>query len=322
MNPLLSIIVPAYNISQYINRCIQSLNLIEYTTEVEIIIVNDGSSDNTLDVINQIAAQYTFIKIIDKPNCGPSSARNAGIKAANGLYIWFIDGDDVVSPKSIETIISYLHSNKDVYIIDHYNCYNGKAEYYSLNFEGTEMPGIEVLKINGAMQAWITISRRELLQTYHIYFTEGILHEDFEWNIRLFCLADKVEHINKALYYYYTDHPYSIMNTVSANSPIGYASCVLTISNFQNCNPQLTANQLEIIRKMVAVGITFSMLRCKNIRKEEFKKVLFFYKKNKTLIASYLRYSTKFHYILSFLMIISPKLCIKYYTFIKGHKIL
>lgn len=317
MNPLLSIIIPAYNISQYINRCIQSLNLIRYTKEVEIIIVNDGSSDNTLDVINQIASQYASIKIVNKPNGGPSSARNAGINVANGLYIWFIDGDDTVSSDSIATIISYLHSNKDVYIMDHYNCYNGETEYYSLNFEGVEMSGIDVLKINGAMQAWISICKRELLQTHHIYFTEGILHEDFEWSIRLFCLAVKVEHIDKALYYYHTDRPSSIMNTVSANSPIGYASCALTINNFQNKYLELTSNQLNVIRKMVAIGITFSMLRCKNMKKKEFAKVLAFYKKNKRLFTSYLRCSTKFHYILSFLMAISPKLCIKCYTSIK-----
>lgn len=101
----LSIIIPAYNIESYISACIESvLDQDISETEYELIIINDGSSDKTLSVIKKYDS-IENIRIIDQINRGLSEARNIGVKHAKGKYIWFIDGDDTITPMCLKNIL-------------------------------------------------------------------------------------------------------------------------------------------------------------------------------------------------------------------------
>ena len=102
--PKVSVIVPAYNIAPYIERCVQSL--CEQTLEsIEIIVVDDGSTDGTQGLCKSLASHDSRIKVITQENQGVSAARNAGIKAARGKYIGFVDGDDFVRPNMYESML-------------------------------------------------------------------------------------------------------------------------------------------------------------------------------------------------------------------------
>lgn len=105
MNDLISIIVPAYNIQPYIARCLDSL-LAQTYKEIQIIVIDDGSTDGTADVLEEYAKQYSNIGILRQENRGVSSARIAGIKKAAGEYIGFVDGDDWVEPDMFEILIN------------------------------------------------------------------------------------------------------------------------------------------------------------------------------------------------------------------------
>lgn len=98
-----SIIVAVYNIEKYINQCIESIINQTYS-EIEIILVNDGSTDNSLHILQEWKQKDNRIKIINKKNGGLSSARNEGLKVATGEYVAYIDGDDWVSPKMFEKL--------------------------------------------------------------------------------------------------------------------------------------------------------------------------------------------------------------------------
>ena len=107
MSKKVSVIVPVYNIENYIEGCIKSLISQTYTNE-EIILVNDGSTDNSLNVCEQFAGLDNRIKIVNKTNGGLSSARNAGIDVATGDYIMFIDGDDYIAANTLLELVSQI----------------------------------------------------------------------------------------------------------------------------------------------------------------------------------------------------------------------
>ena len=121
----ISVIVPVYNVEPYLPQCLDSL--IEQTfNDIEIICVNDGSTDGSLNVLNHYAAKDSRIKVIDKPNGGVSSARNRGLDAAQGEYISFVDGDDWLKQNAYEEIISAVDKrNVDMAVFGYYEYLDG-----------------------------------------------------------------------------------------------------------------------------------------------------------------------------------------------------
>ena len=104
----LTLVVPCYNSEEYLNHCLDTL--IVGGDDVEIIVVNDGSKDRTLEIAKEYQTQYpNIIKIIDKENGGLSSARNKGLEIATGKYISFIDSDDYIAPNTIEDIVEFFY---------------------------------------------------------------------------------------------------------------------------------------------------------------------------------------------------------------------
>ena len=101
---LVSVIIPAYNIEDYIGRCLDSV-LSQTYKNLEIIVIDDGSSDRTGEILDDYEKKNHRMKVIHKENGGVSSARNIGIDRANGDYIGFVDGDDRVDPKLFETLV-------------------------------------------------------------------------------------------------------------------------------------------------------------------------------------------------------------------------
>lgn len=107
MNPELSFIIPAFNCSKYISDCILSLIQQDLSPEnYEIIIINDGSTDNTRSILTDFQEKYKNIKVYDQDNHGRDYARNQGVKKAKGDYIWFIDNDDYITANCIKKLIS------------------------------------------------------------------------------------------------------------------------------------------------------------------------------------------------------------------------
>lgn len=108
---LISIIIPVYNAEKYINRCIKSIINQSYL-ELEIIVVNDGSTDNSLSICETLATQDNRIKVISQDNGGVSKARNTGLRSAKGEYVMFLDSDDYMLPDMCKTMLDVLHSKQ------------------------------------------------------------------------------------------------------------------------------------------------------------------------------------------------------------------
>lgn len=115
-HPLVSILVPVYNVELYLRQCLDSLKK-QSLTDIEIICVNDGSTDGSLDILNDYASTDNRIKIINKRNGGLPSARNAGLDAATGEYVGFVDGDDFVEPDMFKKLyLAAKHEKADIVV--------------------------------------------------------------------------------------------------------------------------------------------------------------------------------------------------------------
>ncbi len=131
---LLSVIIPAYNAERFIVNCVESV-LAQTYKNIEVIIVNDNSTDHTGRICSELAAKYRQLKIINQ-KCGGPFSRNVGLKTASGEYIAFIDSDDYISPIMYETLINLLKKNNaDIAICNRYRNINEKNDYENMDVE-------------------------------------------------------------------------------------------------------------------------------------------------------------------------------------------
>lgn len=213
MSLKISVIVPIYNREKYLDRCIQSIINQTYR-DLEIILVNDGSTDSSGDICENYKKTDDRIRVIHQKNSGPSVTRNSGLKIASGDYISFIDSDDYIDKTAYETLTKYLNDQKIDVLNFGYYCVN------ELNGHCQEVPtkGIphnviisksdirEYIKTaNKNTFLWFScrnLFRRELLESNSIYFVDKILSEDSIFNMQAMLSADKILAVDEAFYYY------------------------------------------------------------------------------------------------------------------------
>ena len=224
----LSIIVPVYNVEKYIEKCLNSLCNLE--TENEIIIVNDGSTDSSLKIVEEFKKNYDNenIIIISQENKGLSEARNTGLRKAKGEYVSFIDSDDFVDKKLYEMMIKEVIKDKVDYGIGKYSyCYeNTDKKQYNDNeikeiigkFQSNPLKkGKEWLKIlkkedKYGPEVWDDIYKREFLVKNNLFFKPDRLHEDEIFTLEVFLKAEKVKYY-AIPFYCYLQRENSIMKT-------------------------------------------------------------------------------------------------------------
>ncbi|MGL5933462.1 MAG: glycosyltransferase [Cetobacterium sp.] len=219
----LSIIVPIYNVEIYLRECLDSLYSIR-NIKKEIILVNDGSTDDSLRIIKEYKKKYSDeTVIIDKENRGLSSARNAGLDVAKGKYISFIDSDDFINPERYEDF--FLKGKKmelDIIVGTAIKYRNGDLEEFyrdnNLIDEGI-ITGSDFLDISFKTNSYRAevvddIYLSSLIKDNKIKFKENLLHEDELFTPQVFSEAKRVKLINKT-FYYYRQRTGSIMYTKS-----------------------------------------------------------------------------------------------------------
>ena len=206
--PYLTIVIPVYNVEAYIKRCLDSIVVLNIPC-YEIIVVNDGTKDNSMDIVNEYAGRYDNIKVINQDNMGLGAARNTGLKAATGDYVYFLDSDDYVDPALFTQLISERNSLYDVIIGDYYIEEKGNITYgpYHINDNGRiEMNGTAFFckyyrkYINTSV--WRYVYRRDFLKKSNFLFTEGIYHEDVNWSPKVLIGAQNVLYVPIPFYFY------------------------------------------------------------------------------------------------------------------------
>ena len=206
----LSIIIPVYNVEQYLHSCVQSVITQTYQ-DLQVILVNDGSTDSSGVLCDQLAQQDSRIQVVHKTNGGLSDARNAGLRVATGEYVAFLDSDDVyLLNDGLEQLMALAQAEQpDVLLfqaVDVYPHHQTARKAYDVDYMATHS-GVEVFAQlvrtqSFNMSACFQLIRRELLEQHQIYFEKGLLSEDIDWSLRLWKYVQRVRAINLPMYGY------------------------------------------------------------------------------------------------------------------------
>ncbi|GHU69616.1 hypothetical protein FACS189413_08810 [Bacteroidia bacterium] len=209
MQKRLSFIVPVYNVRDYVIRCLTALvNQNIPATDYEIIVVNDGSSDDSLALVTEFAQSYSNIQIINQENQGVSVARNRGFEWAGSQYIWFIDSDDWITQNCLKDLLAVLEENQlDMLCVGpsvaaqaDFDHYFSKEKSLSSRISGKEA----LLRGNYFIAPWCYIFRKELLSENKIQFMPHVRYEDEEYIPRVLYYAKNVMNLtNFSVYFYY-----------------------------------------------------------------------------------------------------------------------
>ena len=245
---LVSVIIPAYNIEDYIGRCLDSIISQTYKN-LEIIVVDDGSRDYTGEILDNYAKKDRRIKVIHKENGGVSSARNKGIEAAEGDYIGFIDGDDLIEPEMYKTLVDLLEEeNADIAHCGYQMVFPDRIDYYhntgKKKIQTTE-EGLKDLLSGEMIEPGLVnkLYKNELIKNCRLNETVKI-NEDLLMNYQLFKLSQK------SVYYDITPYSYMIRSSsaTGANSLITKREDSLRVLN-QIKDDCINNNLLSIIYK-------------------------------------------------------------------------
>lgn len=208
-NQLVSIILPVYNVGEYLEECFYSIVKQTYSN-IEIIFVDDGSTDNSAELLEKFKALDSRVRVFRKENGGVSTAKNVGLKHANGEYITFIDPDDYVSDNYIEYLLSLsLSNNADIALslemFDNYNTEQVKEE--KINIINSDEALYELLTYKYNIGVANKIFKANLILDNDILFYEDIfMGEGFNFNVLAFKHAKRIATSNKKIYFYRRDN--------------------------------------------------------------------------------------------------------------------
>ncbi len=206
-NPLISVVVPIYNAEKYLPNCLDSIINQTYQN-LEIILVDDGSTDNSCQIAKSYAKKDSRIKLIHQKNQGLSSARNTGIAKSTGKYITFIDSDDEISHDMLEKLLNSLQKNNaDISVCSFKEIYpNDKIVHFNKVFSTKTYTTEQALKAMLEEQGFMLSATMKLFpKTYfkNIQFPVGKLHEDVGTTYKLIMKASQIVFIPEELYFYY-----------------------------------------------------------------------------------------------------------------------
>lgn len=295
-NPLFSIIVPIYNVERYLEQCIESV-LAQNYQNYELILVDDGSPDNSLDICTQYAKQHHNIVFIRKVNGGLSDARNSGIKMARGEYLMFLDSDDywegtsilsdlqkIITENNPDVIFNYMSSVYPDKVLNNYLNRDKLLGSFKEDFQGLYQDGIYLGFV------WTKIIKREILLKNHLFFIKGRSFEDVTWSFFLTKYISSYAIYKNCFYMYRRKRKGSISSVVTAKNQV---------SLFQNLSDVITEietmklnNQLLPGFKKYVDDIYRYVMTCYDLLSDDDKKA--FYEEKNEITKKWIKTKTAY----------------------------
>lgn len=222
--PLISFIVPAYNVAGYIERCLSSLTEQQALRDIEVIVVDDGSTDATAAIVETCRARDARIELISQENAGQGAARAEAIKRARGQFVWCVDSDDRIQPRVLERLLNIFdtHADIDLIVLNYaYEEESGDLEFSSLvppRLGGKVVHPLESEETFSAISSWTCppwrfLIKRDFLVRHKITFHPGFFYEDHAFAIDVMSAAKKA-YVDTSVSYYYLRRPGSTVRSL------------------------------------------------------------------------------------------------------------
>lgn len=255
--PKITVLIPIYNVEKYLQQCLESV-VAQTLQDIEIICINDGSTDDSLKILKAYAEKDERIKIIDKANSGYGASMNLGLTSATGEYIGIVEPDDFIKKEMYSDLYELAKKNDaDIVKSDYYEFFtrenqarkSGKIPRNLNNRILTAKEEPKILKILPSI--WSAIYKRSLLKKNNIRFLEtpGASYQDTSFAFKTLALAQKIAFTAKAYLYYRTDNEASSVN--SADKIFAICEEYAEITKFLESNPQIKefANDVKLIKE-------------------------------------------------------------------------
>lgn len=261
MEQKVSVVIPVYNVEPWINKCIDSI-LEQTYKNIELILIDDGSSDNSGIICDEYSVKDKRIKVIHNHNSGQACSRNIGIDMAEGKYVIFIDSDDYINDNEIiEKFIDIFNRNNCDFIYTSYCRFDDKYEntiteilplnvnYHLIKNKSGKYILNELIKNNSFHHApYLKICKKEYIVDNNLYFKKGYYHEDAEWSFKMFYYAKKICIYNEPWY----------MRRMRENSTI--TSIDENVTTKKACDRMLIAEELITFLKEDKINSEYSII--------------------------------------------------------------
>ena len=260
MKPLLTVVIPVYNVEKYLKRCVESV-LVQGWHNYDILLVDDGSTDSSPQICDDYVKAYDLISVIHKENGGPSEARNTGILHAKGEYVYFPDSDDWLEPQTFEELAEVLESQEFELVSFNREFVKGEEDAIVSDPLVTQVFGGKDAFVQMLKHSYITgfandkIYKKSLFIDNNISFPKGKYYEDLGTNYKLFLSAKKVFATNQKYYHYLIDNPDSITqswNEQKFSDMFGFYKDIF-YSDF--VRSQLNKEELQISQRYYVNGL-------------------------------------------------------------------
>ncbi len=208
--PLLSLVVPVYNVAAYLPRCLESLAALAPAAG-EIIVVDDGSTDDCPRILAAFAPRLPQMRVIRRENGGLSAARNTGLDAASGKYLAFVDSDDFVSPDAYAGALRLAEDEQlEMVLLNANYHFEGREPDYAIYTDAPAtglIPGREWLRLRFRARrllhmVWMHLYRREFIEANRLRFVPPLIHEDVVWTTRALLAAQRVRYTGHCAVHY------------------------------------------------------------------------------------------------------------------------
>ena len=304
----ISIIIPAYNAEKYIRECFDSIVNQDYR-DYEVIVINDRSTDNTLEICKFYEKKYQNFIVLDQMNQGQSAARNNGVKISRGKYLFFIDSDDYIVGNILSKLVKIMEEN-DLEMI-HFDTINNprNSSYADKVLTGDEYIKNSIMEKEYDIAPWLNIIKKDFVLKNKVIFKEGFYFEDQLYTFQLFKLCKRMMKINQSIYYYRVND-LSTCNTYNKKKLYDSYNILIDMIGFHNSNDYKFKEDKIILSICLYATINIWL----HIDKKE-KKIFMKYTKNIPKDLYHSRYTTKINIYLQ-LASINWKLC-KYLFYIE-----
>ena len=261
MKPLLTVVIPVYNVEKYLKRCVESV-LVQEWNNYDILLIDDGSNDSSPRICDDYAKVYDFISVIHKKNGGLSEARNTGISHAKGDYVYFPDSDDWLEPQTFKELAEVLESQEFDIVSFNREFVKGEEDPIVSDPLVTQLFNGKDAFVQMLRHSFITgfandkIYKKSLFIDNNISFPKGKYYEDLGTNYKLFLSAKNVFATNNKYYHYLIDNPDSITqswNEQKFSDMFGFYKDIF-YSDF--VRSQLNQEELHISKLYYVSGLT------------------------------------------------------------------